>query len=69
MPIYEYECKDCSCRFETLVFSGDETGVACPSCCGTSIKKLISAGSIRAQGIPSGGGGFTAPSCKPRVGG
>jgi len=69
MPIYEFQCKDCNCQFETLVFGSDEIAVACPSCCGTSVKKLISAGAIRPQGVPSGGGGYKAPACKPRAGG
>jgi putative FmdB family regulatory protein len=69
MPIYEYQCEACECQFETLVFGGDDSGVTCPSCCATKVKKLISAGAIRPQGIPSGGGGFQAPACKPRAGG
>ncbi len=68
MPIYEYHCESCNCQFEKLVFSSDETRPDCPTCCGQKVKKLISAGSIRAQGIPTGSGGFNAPACKPSGG-
>jgi len=41
MPLYEYRCRKCSRRFETLVF-GDETP-ACPKCEGRDLEKLWSA--------------------------
>lgn len=45
MPIYEYACKTCTARFETLVLSSDEK-VVCPSCHGSELEKLISAPSV-----------------------
>jgi putative FmdB family regulatory protein len=41
MPLYEYRCRKCSRRFETLVF-GDEKP-ACPKCQGRDLEKLWSA--------------------------
>lgn len=41
MPLYEYRCRSCSRRFETLVF-GDEKP-ACPKCQGRDLEKLWSA--------------------------
>jgi putative FmdB family regulatory protein len=69
MPIYEYECTGCACRFEHLVFKADEAPPRCPACCGTQVVKVMSAASFRPQGIPTGSGGFKAPSCKPAGGG
>ena len=41
----------------------------CPECGKRNIKKLMSAGAIRPQGVPSGAGGFAPPACKPAAGG
>jgi len=49
MPIFDYQCAKCDARFETLV-RGD-TKVACPSCGGSKVEKLLS---VPAR---SGGGG------------
>ena len=68
MPIYEYHCESCNCQFEKLVFHSDDGNPDCPTCCGKDVKKLMSAGSVRAQGIPTGSGGFNAPACKPSGG-
>ncbi len=63
MPIYEFECGKCNHRFETLVLSSGDTPSACPECKSKKIGKLISAGSFRPNGIPTGSGGFDAPAC------
>lgn len=68
MPIHEFLCEDCCCEFESLVFARDPMPV-CPGCSGQRIKKLISAGALRPNGIPTGGGGFKEPACKPSGGG
>jgi putative FmdB family regulatory protein len=65
MPIYEYQCKACCHCFEELTLSASDPAPKCPECACADVEKLMSAGCIRAQGIPSGSGGFTAPSCKP----
>jgi putative FmdB family regulatory protein len=55
MPLYEYACRECSRRFEALVF-GRETP-ACPACGGRSLEKLLSTFAVGAgpSGGPSGG--------------
>lgn len=50
MPIYEYLCPACGCRFEALVRIGKEGGVRCEACQSPDVRKLLSAFGI-------GGGG------------
>ena len=40
MPIFDFQCSACDDRFEQLVRS--DTKVACPSCGGTKVIKLLS---------------------------
>ena len=40
----------------------------CPKCQCEDVQKLMSAGCVRAQGIPTGSGGFKGPACKPSGG-
>ena len=59
MPLYEYRCRKCSRRFETLVF-GDEKP-ACPKCQGRDLEKLWSAFAVAGTDRKSddfGGGDF-----------
>jgi len=65
MPIYEFQCKDCSDRFETLV-RGSETP-ACPKCSSENLQKLISAHSI-SSGAPDTPCGSAPCSPAPRCG-
>ena len=69
MPIYEYVCEKCDHCFEHLTFSISETAPPCPHCQSTKVRKLMSAGCVRPNGIPSGSGGFKQPSCTPSGGG
>jgi putative FmdB family regulatory protein len=69
MPLYEYRCTHCDTVYECLVLASDDNPPECPCCHRPGGVKLMSAGSIRAQGIPSGAGGFKAPACKPSGGG
>jgi len=69
MPIYEYVCEKCDHCFEHLTFSSSEPQPPCPKCNSKKIKRLMSAGCVRANGIPSGSGGFKQPSCAPSSGG
>jgi len=48
MPLFEYACKDCATRFETLVW-GSETP-ECPSCHSQSLEKRQS--TFAAVGTP-----------------
>jgi len=65
MPIFEYVCKNCGHQFELLVFPSDRNRPTCPVCNHTAIEKLMSAASVRLNGIPSGSGGFKPPACAP----
>lgn len=44
MPIFEYICKDCKKRFETLVYGSRQ--VRCPLCQGTALDQQISVFSV-----------------------
>ena len=50
MPIYEYECKQCSRRFEHLQKSSDAPLEICPSCKTESLTKLVSSASFQLKG-------------------
>jgi len=64
MPIYEYRCNQCGHDFEELTFATGGPAPDCPECCHQDVVKLISAGAIRPNGVPTGAGGFTPPACK-----
>ena len=66
MPIYEFICNKCNREFEELVLSENDPAPVCPACKNQDVTKLISAGSFRPCGIPSGSGGFKAPACAPQ---
>ena len=62
MPLYEYECKVCDCRFDRLQPMGDGD-IDCPQC-GEVSKRVISLFSAFTSGddgelkyVPSTGGG------------
>jgi putative FmdB family regulatory protein len=40
MPLYEFDCRGCGHRFETLVRTGDVP--ACPSCSSTDLERILS---------------------------
>jgi putative FmdB family regulatory protein len=48
MPLFEYACRECDRRFETLV-RGTETP-ECPSCHGTSLERRQSVFAARTAG-------------------
>ena len=56
MPLYEYICRDCEHRFETLV-TGSRQPV-CPSCQSTGLEKQLS---VFAVSTRSGTDGTAAP--------
>lgn len=61
MPLYEYQCRECSHRFETLV--RDRRPVSCPSCASQNLEKLLSvfatASGAGASAVPAG----ACPTC------
>jgi putative FmdB family regulatory protein len=59
MPIFDYQCATCENRFETLV-RGD-TKVACPSCGGRKVEKLLSVPARAAGGKQSDFSGLGPP--------
>ena len=59
MPIYEYQCRTCSQRFEELVRGEDKP--VCPSCSGRKLERLVSAFAV---GSANAGGAVAAePQC------
>ena len=42
MLIYEYDCKDCTERFEELVAASGDQKVACPSCGSKKVERRYS---------------------------
>ncbi|MEN6440351.1 MAG: zinc ribbon domain-containing protein [Syntrophobacter sp.] len=55
MPLFEYECHNCSEHFETLVLKSDEI-VSCPKCNSAEVHKMLSV-----CGFKTGGGKGGAP--------
>lgn len=49
MPIYEYQCKECSDRHEIIQNISDAPLTHCPKC-GGEMKKLISSPAIQFKG-------------------
>ena len=49
MPIFEYECCDCSQYFEQLVLKSDEA-VSCPKCQSTEVHKKMSVCGFKSGG-------------------
>ena len=47
MPIFEYQCQDCSGRFEQLVY-GKETEVRCRTCGSHRVQQLLSTFAVAA---------------------
>ena len=48
MPLFEYQCRSCSHRFEALVRTDGHA--ACPSCNGVDLEKLLSVFAVNAHG-------------------
>lgn len=49
MPVYEYECKDCTKIFEVQQRMADKPLAVCPECQG-EVKKLVSMSSFQLKG-------------------
>ena len=68
MPIYEFVCSQCGCRFERLVSMGREKDVVCPSGEAPEVRKAVSAfgiggGSSRIKSASSGCTSCSSKSC------
>lgn len=50
MPIYEYECRACGHRLETLQKISEAPLKACPHCGKPELRKLVSAAQFRLKG-------------------
>lgn len=50
MPIYEYQCRECSHRLEKLQKMSDAPLVSCPECGKEALVKLVSAAGFRLKG-------------------
>jgi putative FmdB family regulatory protein len=66
MPIFEYNCRRCDHRFETIVLAAGEK-VSCPKCDSKAVQKQLSVfsapGSAK-ETAPASGGGCA---CTPRT--
>ena len=50
MPIYEYQCEQCSHKLEKIQKFSDEPLKICPACEKPALKKLVSAAAFRLKG-------------------
>lgn len=48
MPLYEYRCRRCGGTFEALVRGAE--AVACPSCSGADLERLVSSFAADSEG-------------------
>ena len=60
MPLFEFQCRTCGHRFETLQFSTNRTLPLCPACDGQDLEKLYST-----FGVSSGSSGGSRKSAGP----
>ena len=61
MPLYEYQCKSCEKKFETLVsLKGLDDPVECPDCGSEETDRLLSTFSASVGGSRTG-----SSSCRP----
>ncbi len=64
MPIFEYRCKECGEKFETLVFSSARPEpVKCEKCGSEQTEKLMSAFASGGLNAGSGYSGSSAGGC------
>ncbi len=65
MPIYEYECKDCGSRFETLRLMREaDAPIACKHCASQNTTRQISACFAQSGGkVLAGSGGSSSGGC------
>ncbi|MBW2645967.1 MAG: zinc ribbon domain-containing protein [Deltaproteobacteria bacterium] len=61
MPIYEYHCMKCDKDFEVLVMGKEK--VACPSCKGKKVQRLLSGFSSKCEGEFTSSQGSSCSTC------
>ena len=61
MPIFEYFCKNCGEKFETLVFSSQTGPVKCEKCGSEQTEKLMS--TFASGGTGNNGSSFSGGGC------
>lgn len=67
MPIFDYECRDCGHRFDTLQKAADPALTDCPACGHPALRKLLSAPSFHLKGSGWRNSKEQAPARKPRM--
>ena len=50
MPIFDFQCAQCSHQFEKLVLKSDAPAPACPECASEDVSKQVSAPGFRLSG-------------------
>ncbi len=64
MPIFEYVCQGCGNKFEKLIRrTGENEGLACPSCGEANLKQEFSTFSAHASHASHGQAHQSAPPC------
>ncbi|MBI4765467.1 MAG: zinc ribbon domain-containing protein [Deltaproteobacteria bacterium] len=63
MPIYEFQCSDCSRTFEKIIWNSKDKTVQCPHCQGEKVIRLLSP--FCKVGGQSGGEISPTSSCGP----
>jgi len=67
MPIFEYKCKNCGKKFETLITSKEaEESLKCINCGSDNLEKLLSASFVSVKGESHSAGshcGQDTPCC------
>jgi putative FmdB family regulatory protein len=66
MPIFEYRCKNCGEKFETLVFSSQTEPVKCEKCGSEQTEKLMS--TFASSGVSNSSGSYSGGGCSPSGG-
>ena len=59
MPIFEYICKECQHRFETLVYGAEKA--ECPKCHGKKLDPQLSVFAVSAKSSPSASASAGSP--------
>jgi putative FmdB family regulatory protein len=50
MPLYEYQCEACNCRFEVIRKFSDPPVETCRTCGGSPVRRLVSSPAIQFKG-------------------